>query len=62
MTWIVALSVWFGVTVGLAPSLWDPRRALILALPLYMTAGFSIKVYGPVQDWLVARDQRRARG
>lgn len=60
-TWAFFVGIYFGVLLALAPSLREVECLTWLAMPLIMSTGFSILVFGPIQDRLVARAQRRSR-
>jgi hypothetical protein len=60
-TWVFALSSYFGLMVLGAPDLQDLRAFGILILPLILCTGFTILVFGPMQDRRVAREQNKAR-
>jgi hypothetical protein len=59
-TWILFLSAFFGVSVLAGAPLREFRNFLWLEFPLILTTGFAIIVFGPIQDFLVQRDQRHA--
>lgn len=60
-TWIVFLSLYFGILVGFCPILRNWDSFILMIVPLIMTTGFTILAFGPIQDRRVARDQRRQR-
>ena len=60
-TWPVFLSVYYAVILTVSPALRDLRVLLIMALPLALGNGFAILLFGPIQDQLYRRSQRRAR-
>ena len=60
-TWVLFLSVYFGTLLGFAPEMRVGRQFAWLILPVILSTGFAILVFGPIQDRLVARAQRRAR-
>jgi hypothetical protein len=60
-TWPVFLMLYYGILLALAPAVRGWRPLAILFLPLALSNGFGILAFGPVQDWLVARNQRRTR-
>jgi hypothetical protein len=60
-TWTVFLIVYFGTLVGVGTPLRDGRTFGWLVLPLILHAGFSILLFGPIQDRAMARQQRLAR-
>lgn len=60
-TWALFLGTYFGTLFLLAEPYRSVRAFVWLALPLMLSAGFCIIAYGPVQDWFVARSQRRQR-
>lgn len=59
-TWILFLGVYFGVSLLLGRPLREPKTFLWLSVPLMLTTGFAIIVFGPIQDFFVGRNQRRA--
>ena len=62
-TWIVSAFVFFGLLALLVPDLRDAGRVLRLGIPLIFAAGLVTPwVFGPIQDRIVARIQRKARG
>lgn len=59
--WLVFVSSYFGIWLLLAPPLRDSRVFLTLAIPLILNAGWGVMVFGPIQDYFVARRQRLGR-
>ncbi len=62
VTWIFFMGFWMGGQIGVSPFLRDWHSWLYLFLPLCMCTGPCIVIWGPFQDWLVARRQKVARG
>ncbi len=60
-TWPVFLFFYYGITFSIAPHAWGLRNIAWLWLPMALSNGFCILAFGPVQDWLVARNQRKTR-
>ncbi len=60
-TWPVFLAIYYSVILAIVPALRDVRTLLIMALPLALGNGFAIRLFGPIQDQLYRRSQRRAR-
>jgi hypothetical protein len=58
-TWVLFLSTYFGMLLALAPALRSGRTFLILIFPVILSTGFTILAFGPIQDRIVARQQRR---
>jgi hypothetical protein len=58
-TWTFFLSLYFGILLSLAPVLRNATSFLYLILPLILSTGFSIIAFGPVQDFLVRRQQQK---
>ena len=60
-TWVVFLSLYLAPQFILLPQLrsWDTWK--VLAFPLVMATGFTILIFGPIQDRIVARSQRRQK-
>ncbi len=60
-TWIVFVSLFLlGLVVG-APAMREVRGFSFLIFPAICSTGFLIMAFGPVQDRIVARIQRRSR-
>ncbi len=60
-SWSILAGVYFGLLLSLCPPLREVGRLVYFLLPLLFSTGFSIIFFGPIQDWLVSRDQKRAR-
>ena len=60
-TWTLFLIAYFGMMLLMAPALRDAENFKWLLIPVIMTTGFTILVFGPIQDELVARSQRSAQ-
>lgn len=60
-TWPIFLLIYYAVILLLVPVLRDGYRLLCMALPLGLGNGFAILIFGPIQDQLYRRSQRRAR-
>jgi hypothetical protein len=60
-TWVVFTGVFLGILLALSPALREPRAFGWLILPLILSTGFWILLFGPIQDRLVARRQSRER-
>ncbi|MBI3557287.1 MAG: hypothetical protein HY074_13570 [Deltaproteobacteria bacterium] len=58
-TWTLFLTAYFGFMLLMAPALRDPEHFKWLAIPVIMTTGFTILIFGPIQDRMVARSQRK---
>jgi hypothetical protein len=56
-TWTLFLTLYFGPMLWMAPPLREPRNLMILWLPLALGNGLAIKIFGPIQDWIVRREQ-----
>lgn len=62
-TWVVSALLFGGTLWTLVPELREGRRLLVLFLPLIFCAGLITPwVFGPLQDGLIRRIQRKARG
>jgi hypothetical protein len=59
-TWALFLCIYFGIILLIAPAMRDWRHWLWMTVPLMLGNGFVILLFGPIQDFLVRRDQRRA--
>lgn len=59
-TWSFLLFLYFGPLLFFCPVLRDQKIFLVMAIPLVLATGFSILVFGPLQDRLVRRAQRNA--
>ena len=49
-TWALFLTLYFGLLVGLTPGLRVLHDFGVLVFPLIMTTGFTIILFGPLQD------------
>jgi hypothetical protein len=54
-TWIFVVCFYLLLILNLAPDLRDPRVFFTLFIPLQISQGFAFLVFGPLQDWMVAR-------
>jgi hypothetical protein len=61
MTWSFFLAIYFGILLGANPVLRDGRILAWLILPIILNQGWSILIFGPIQDQIVRRNQRRAK-
>ena len=60
-TWVVFLSLFSGITYALSPRGLGLREFGWMALPLMLSTGFIIILFGPIQDRIVRRRQRKER-
>ena len=60
-TWPVFLCLYLAPMLALIPVLRTGMGFLWLFVPLVLSTGYCIIVFGPIQDYLVARAQRRER-
>jgi hypothetical protein len=58
-TWALLVSLYFGILLAASPSLRNIQSLIYLALPLILSTGFAILVFGPIQDFIVRRQQRK---
>lgn len=58
-TWSLLVILYCSILIGLAPPLRETRNLTILFLPLLLSTGFAILVFGPIQDSIVRRQQRK---
>jgi hypothetical protein len=56
--WLILGSLYFGILFGLCPQLRSLRPFMLLAIPLISSSGFSMILFGPIQDCLVSRKKR----
>lgn len=62
ITWVVFVILFFGLIWVFGPEALRSLNAMLwMALPLSLSTGFSIIVFGPVQDSLVRTRQKRQR-
>lgn len=59
-TWALITTLYFGILLALSPALRDVHVFLVLVLPLMLSTGFCIILFGPVQDYLVRQKQRKS--
>ena len=57
--WCILVSIYLVILFLLAPPLRNSQSFLYLIFPLILTSGFSILVFGPIQDYLVSEEQRK---
>ena len=62
VTWSVLITLYFSILLACAPVLREGKVLLSLLLPLILSTGFSLIVFGPIQDFLVRREQRNQLG
>ena len=60
-TWALLLLIYFGSLLIFCPQLREGQTFLLMAIPLVLTTGFSILLFGPIQDRIVSRSQRNSR-
>ncbi len=58
-TWSILMSLYLGMILNMSPPLQTFQNFAVLILPLVLSTGFSILLFGPLQDQLVRRQQRR---
>ncbi len=59
-TWTCLAALFFGILVLLAEPLRREGILIRLAFPLILATGFALRcAFGPLQDWIVRRQQRR---
>jgi len=59
VTWVFLVGIYFSLLLAFAPALRDPQIFIWLVLPLILSLGFIIMLFGPLQDRMVARRQRQ---
>lgn len=57
-TYVVFVSIYLGTELLLAPAMRDPQVFGWLVLPTILVTCFAILIYGPIQDSIVAREQK----
>ncbi len=57
-TWSTLSFIYLSILFALAPHLLDLQNFAVLILPLIFSTGFSIIVFGPIQDQIVRRKQQ----
>ena len=60
-TWIVFTSIYILVTYAFLPAEIGFRSFLPLIMPLIFSTGFVVILFGPIQDAIVRRGQRKMR-
>lgn len=60
-TWSFLAILYFGILLTFCPPLRDPKTLLCLALPLILSYGFGILAFGPIQDAIVRRGQKKTQ-
>jgi hypothetical protein len=59
-TWALIISLYLSIMVALSPALRDFHTLVYLFIPLLLSTGFAILAFGPVQDFLVRKQQRKS--
>jgi hypothetical protein len=59
-TWAFLSSFYLIILLGVLPEVREVRPFFIFFLPLLLTTGFMMPLFGKAQDWTIAREQRRA--
>ena len=59
-TWLFLAIQYFGILLGFCSSLRSPGSMLLLVFPLILSTGFGIIIFGPIQDIIVKRSQKKA--
>jgi hypothetical protein len=59
--WCVLVFIYLAILFLLAPPLRNTQTFLYLIFPLILTSGFSILVFGPIQDYVVSAEQKKRR-
>lgn len=60
-SWSILTFLYFGTLLSLCPPLREIRCLTYLGFPLILSTGFSITLFGPIQDYLVSKSQRKTR-
>jgi hypothetical protein len=58
-TWSFMILIFLGVLLSIAPVMRDPHVLAYLIFPLVLSTGFGILIFGPIQDQIVRRQQRK---
>ncbi|MFZ9594639.1 MAG: hypothetical protein ACO3A2_01020 [Bdellovibrionia bacterium] len=59
--WMILVSVYLTLFKAFCPSLGSLESFFSLIFPLILTNGFSILIFGPIQDYLVRLEQKKRR-
>ena len=59
VTWTLLVVFYFTILLSLAPLLRNPVILISLLFPLVLSTGFAMILFGPIQDYLVRRQQIR---
>ena len=60
-TWSLCCLIYFTLLFTLSFPLWHPKNFLYLIFPLFLSSGFGILLFGPLQDAVVRRAQKAPR-
>lgn len=61
MTWVVFLSIYFGITILFSPRVFTIHDYSVLIGPFMFSTGYIIIIFGPVQDRITRRRQLKGR-
>jgi integral membrane sensor domain MASE1 len=59
--WIILGFIYLAILFLIAPPMRNSQTFLYLIFPLILTSGFSILIFGPIQDYLVSAEQKKRR-
>jgi len=59
-TWSILLILYFGILLAACPVLRNWKNFFGMLAPMIFATGFSIIVFGPIQDRIVGRIQKKA--
>ncbi|MEO5970477.1 MAG: hypothetical protein ABIQ95_11170 [Bdellovibrionia bacterium] len=59
--WCILISIYLAILFLFAPPIRNAHTFLYLIFPLILTNGFSILIFGPIQDYLVSAEQKKRR-
>lgn len=60
-TWTFLVIIFLGLLLAFVPQLRSAKPLTYLLLPLILSSGFGILAFGPLQDIVVRRSQRKSR-
>lgn len=60
LTWAFLVILYFGILLALAPQIRDVENLIWLFLPLMVAHGWTLLIFGPIQDQIVRRSQQKS--
>jgi uncharacterized membrane protein len=60
-SWVILVAIYLTILFPAAPQMKNASVFSYLIFPLILTCGFSILIFGPIQDYLISANQKKRR-